>query len=336
MLYLSCLAAALFVGVDALRPAVHPRISSPVMSEYYAVYHSMKKGKSEAFWEQIASMDPVETAKAQHEGGIFAHNFLPTWENGPILCLWECKDETKPKEFQEFIDDLFGATLVNKPHKVLPSGMLPASAWPEMPAASVPSTGSFFWVDHTFKKGAAEGFWQAMADLDMAAFQEANRDNGMWNHLFLPTGESEQDSVFCVWESKESMSAAEFQTFIDSPDSPAGAFTNMVYPVMEGAMLPSAAFTGSGSDATAPMAAPMAAPSSSRGAAVGKSWMEDAMKQMDTPSWMEDMKNMDTPPWMEDAIKKIDTPSWMEDTMKKIEEFGNEALAKVKEAIKKE
>ena len=115
---------------------------------FYAIRHEIKRGKADEFWGMAADMDMEAVAASQHESGIFNHNFLPA-EDGPILCLWECKEETSPREMQKFIDGLFGKQLKNTPFKILPGAVTPISAWPTapaMPVANPESTGDFFWV----------------------------------------------------------------------------------------------------------------------------------------------------------------------------------------------
>ena len=219
-------------------------------SNFYAVFHTFKRGKKDAFWESLADADFAAMAKAQHESGIFNHYFMPADVDGPVLCLWECKDtEMGSVAFKEFIDgpDSPAADLNNKVYPINEAAATPGSAWPTMPKTPVPTTGSFFWVQHAMNKGKNDEFWETVASVDMAAFAAANKAKGFHNHNFLPT--TDPSCIFCVWETKEPMEAAEFQTFIDSEVFP-GLMTNRVYPTMEGASLPSAAFTTSWLDET--------------------------------------------------------------------------------------
>jgi len=141
--------------------------------------------------------------------------------------------------------------LTNVAYKVMPGAFTPARAWPSMPKAPTKSSGSFFWVEHKFNKGMCQPFWDAMADFDGDATMEKNHALGFHNHFFMPTGQKESDAVFCVWESKAPCTVDDFQTFIDGADGPApGVFTNIVYPVMDGAAVPSAAFPVSWLDET--------------------------------------------------------------------------------------
>lgn len=241
-------ADALLVGSALRAPVARSSVSimtEPVSTCFYAVYHEFKKGKAEAWWDKIENME--NPAKAQHSNGIYAHNFLPSGVEGPILCIWECEDlDYTPKQFQAFIDgpdSPAGDALINKPYQIV-AGNKPASAWPKMPAVPKASTGSFFWIYHKFvNRKACTQFWEQMADMDMDAFEKANREKGFHNHFFLPTGFKPNDPVFCVWESKEKVSIEDFQAFIDGPDGPApGVFDNKIFEVMPGGTVPSSAF----------------------------------------------------------------------------------------------
>merc|ERR1719473_2283021 len=142
-------------------------------------------------------------AKEQHEAGVFNHYFMPSAPEGPMVCVWECKDtEMGSKDFKAFIDGPTSPAqgLVNKVYPINPAAVGLTSAWPAMPKAPVASTGSFFYVQHTFNKGKAAEFWDGMADVDLEAFAAANAAKGFSNHLFMPT--TDPSTVFCVWESK--------------------------------------------------------------------------------------------------------------------------------------
>jgi hypothetical protein len=113
----------------------------------YAVHHTFKRGKADTFWEDMADADLPAMAKLQHQMGIFNHYFLPAGPAGPMLCLWECKDtEMGSVEFKAFIDgpDSPASDLINKVYPVNAAAAAPASAWPKMPKAPAPTTGSFF------------------------------------------------------------------------------------------------------------------------------------------------------------------------------------------------
>lgn len=247
----------LLVGTPAT--ALKMRAPTSVMAEpplFYSIFHEIKKGKEDEFWSMVADSDFAAMAKAQHEDGIFNHNFLPTEDGGPILCLWECKDDTTtPRQMQTFIDDLFGKQLKNTPYQLMPGAVVPASAWPKQPPAQVANpetTGDFFWVHHKFKsKESCETFWASMADVDMAELEKSVNKLGFHNHYFMPTGETPKDDVFCVWESKVPMTIEDFQAFIDGPNSPAAEpFMNTVYKVLPAGATPSAKFPPSWIDQT--------------------------------------------------------------------------------------
>lgn len=79
----------------------------------------------------------------------------------------------------------------------------------------------FWFVFHTFKEGKAPGFFEWVGSLkpeDWAAVHEKNLTKDMWNHSFTPS--SNGKNAFCYWESKDDISAEEFQAFIDGPDGP--------------------------------------------------------------------------------------------------------------------
>jgi hypothetical protein len=242
-------AEALLVGTPAARPSLKVAMAD---TNFYAVSHTFAKNANvEEWWGQVAEADFAAMAKEQHAGGIFNHYFLPSAVEGPILCVWECKDtEMGSKDFADFIDgptSPAGEALVNKVYPINPAASGLASAWPTMPKEAVASTGSFFYVQHAFNKGKASEFWDGMAEVDLDAFAAANKAKGFSNHLFMPT--TDPSTVFCVWESKEPMAAADFQTFIDAEVFP-GVFKNTVYEVMPGAQTPSAAFPVSWFDST--------------------------------------------------------------------------------------
>jgi len=185
----------------------------------------------------------------QHEAGIFAHLLMPTKVDGPILSLWECQDNAMDaSDFQSFIDEAtsFATNLINKvypirgPTRSIPS-VLPTSAWPAMPAATIPSSGSFFWVKHVFRSENSAAFSLADHRVMMEGVAARNKAEGFHNHHFMPTADPK--IVFCVWESQVPMDAGEFQDFVDD-EIFGGTLSNEVYPVMVGGKgnVPSAAF----------------------------------------------------------------------------------------------
>jgi len=251
---------SLLASADALLVArtSMPRVRTPVMADdapnFYTVTHTFNGADAaEEWWKAVAETDMAADAKKQHEEGIFAHNFLPAGPDGPIFCLWECKEDVKQDAFQTFIDDFTGPAMNNEPKKVIPGAITPTSAWPAMPsiASKKESSGSFFWVYHQFKEGAAQSFFTTMADVDPAEFEKANRAKGVHNHYFLPTGTTDEDPAICVWETKVPMTVAEFEEFINGEDFMySNLFKNNVFPVWDVGVVPSAAFPKSWLDET--------------------------------------------------------------------------------------
>ena len=93
--------------------------------------------------------------------------FLPADTTGPILCIWETKDtEMGSAAFKQFIDGPTSPAqdLVNTVYPIHPSANGLSSAWPTAPAAPAASSGSFFWVQHTFNQGMSGPFWEGIAD----------------------------------------------------------------------------------------------------------------------------------------------------------------------------
>jgi len=219
---------------------------------FFTVVHTFVEGKAEAWWSAISSMGEKEwaaMAEKHHALGFHNHSFLPTSTTGVINCLWECQAETTAEQFQAFIDGPDGpgeGVFVNQAYRVMDGGVLPTSFFHDSaPAPAMPTTGTFFWVHHTFKEGAAAGFWEmlrGMEPADFAAMAEKNHALGLHNHSFAPC--AVEGPCVCIWESNEPMTAESFQRFIDGPDGPgAGAvFDNAVHAAMEGAALPPAYF----------------------------------------------------------------------------------------------
>jgi len=215
---------------------------------FYTVVHTFNEGKAEAWWTMLATLDLAKMTQKWNAMGLHNHAFLPTSPTGKINCLWECKDANF--DFQAFIDGPDGpgeGVFVNTCHKVMASGLLPASVFQEgTPVAKpAPSSGSFFWVYHTFKEGAATKFWEMMENMPPEGMAEmtANWNRmGLHNHTFEPCGM--EGPAICIWETEKPMSVEAFQAFIDSGDGPGAGeiFDNEVHLVMPGATLPSAKF----------------------------------------------------------------------------------------------
>ena len=221
---------------------------------FYSVVHTFNDGKAEGFWTNIQSMKPEDwpaLTKKNNDLGFHNHSFMPAAVEGPINCLWECKDETNPEAFQKFIDGPDGpgeGVFVNKCYRVMPGGITPApyDFGKREAAAPKATTGAMFWVLHEFKEGAAPPFWemiQGMKPKDWPALTKKNNDLGFENHSFCPA--APEGPVICIWESKAPMEIAEFQAFIDGPDGPGAGktFNNTVNKSMAGGITPSAKFT---------------------------------------------------------------------------------------------
>lgn len=221
---------------------------------FFAVVHEfIDASKAEAFWKAFGEMTQEQMAEMNAKNdalGFHNHSYMPSSAEGPVLCLWEVKPEATTETMQTFIDSPDGPTMgamINTVHKAMPGAIVPSSFFSGPPAGEpAKTTGSFFWVHHTFQEGAADGFWEMLSKMsaeDMAAMQEKNATLGFHNHAFLPC--SAEGPCICIWESKEPMASEEFQTFIDGPDGPGAGlvFKNVVHAAMEGAALPSAKFS---------------------------------------------------------------------------------------------
>lgn len=240
-------------AITAAEVTVTPAPAAPT---FFAVVHTFLEGKAEGFFAQMGALtekDFAAMAEKHHGLGFHNHSFMPTGMDSNVLCVWECKENTTTEDFQSFIDGPDGpaeGVFSNKCYKVMPGAIAPTSFFHAAPAASAPvaSTGSFFWVHHSFKEGAAPAFWEMMGSMTpegMEAMTSNNNKLGFHNHAFLPCAQDGPHAAICIWESKAPMSVEAFQTFIDGPDGPGAGniFNNEVNLVMPGAALPSAHFT---------------------------------------------------------------------------------------------
>lgn len=106
---------------------------------------------------------------------------------------------------------------------------------PETTEPPAQADSSIYLVQHTFKHGKAEGWWQAMAgvmgDADkMAAFQAAQKEAGFNGLAFMPTGTA--SDCWCLWEAAPGKTGADMESFIDGPLGPSlGAFVNKCIPI---------------------------------------------------------------------------------------------------------
>jgi len=246
------------LGVD-LPP---PPPAAPA-STFYAVVHEFVDGKAESWWAFLSSLSDADRAAMSAKWssmGLHNHAFLPSSATGKIHCLWEASPEMTQQAFQAFIDGPDGpgeGVFVNTVHTVMPGALLPASKLPSATAGTAdapkpepeeppaPTSGSFFWVYHTFKPDQAAPFWEMMSSMppEKMAQMTANWNAmGMHNHTFEPC--AVEGPAICIWETKVPMSVEEFQSFIDGEHGPGNGkvFVNEVFPVMAGATLPSAKF----------------------------------------------------------------------------------------------
>jgi hypothetical protein len=211
-------------------------------SSFFVAYHTLRDpSKSGEWWAEMADAQLSKAAQMQLERGIYSHLFMPTGSgDGPILVLCECREPTSTEALRAFLEGPArpaGDALNTRVHAVdveLP-GLLPQSAWSnscvassQLPRYRSPpvSTGSFFWATHTFvDDSAATSFWSWARENDISS----PHPGLLHHHCFLPTGATEGDPVFSVWETREPLGADEFQRFLDGPNSPvAGLCTSQV------------------------------------------------------------------------------------------------------------
>ena len=224
---------------------------------YFAVKHIFNDAeKAQKWWGYISTLDLVKNAGKWSEAGFKNHAFLPSSPSGPVLCIWETKNDMSEAEFQAFIDGPEGpdaqqiGVFTNHVFKMMDGGKAPASYFakgaPEHEnVPNAPGSGSFFWIEHEFvSEEAANKFWGMVSSWtadDWVNGDIQNAANGWFNHVFLPTSPS--GNVFCLWESKSKCSVEDMQKFIDGPNGPApGVFKNTCYKAMDGAGLLPAKF----------------------------------------------------------------------------------------------
>ena len=215
------------------------------------MFDSRVPHQAEDWFASLADGDLKKAANMQHAVGFFQHGFLPADDGSAVLALWESREECTAQEIQEFIDGparLCGDALTSRAYQTLSSAVTPPSCWPKEPEDAKETAGSFFWVRHEYLEGCApEGcsyhFWTELL-AGTYPFFETPHPNLLQNHYFLPSGPSEGDPMFSVWETREPMSVEEFEAFIDGPNSPtAGTCSNAVHRVASGfGIMPSAAF----------------------------------------------------------------------------------------------
>lgn len=164
----------------------------------------------------------AKASKMQLKKGIYAHACLPSGVDAPMLCVWECREPTSASEMQAFLDGPArpaGDAITTRLFPVL-GGLAPPSAWPSDDASgatSAQSTGSFFWVEHSFVDAAAAA---SFLDGTPPATLASPMPELLHHHYCLQTGTAATDPVFSVWESFEPLSLDEFEGFICGSSSP--------------------------------------------------------------------------------------------------------------------
>jgi len=108
-----------------------PAAPSPTSGCFYWVYHKFQSAEKEAdFFKMMATADMAAMEAKNNSLGFHNHFFTPTGPGMPVFCIWECKADTSPEDFQKFIDGPDGpgnVTFVNEPHKLM-AGMAPPCA----------------------------------------------------------------------------------------------------------------------------------------------------------------------------------------------------------------
>lgn len=109
----------------------------------------------------------------------------------------------------------------------------------------------FISVVHKFNEGKAETWWAGITAVlgdaeKMAAGAAEQKELGYVNHYFMP---STTGQINCLWECRDEVAAAAFQSFIDGPKGPGAmggvpdAFVNDCYRAVPGAAVPASAFS---------------------------------------------------------------------------------------------
>jgi hypothetical protein len=206
--------------------------AQPNTARLFAVEHQFDREQTSAEIEYAGQLHTLGKG-ALHTAGFCRVGYLPGYGASKVFCIWECKDELPRETFDDIRKALDPGPLgdvqvIYQVDTELPGASVPASAFkkdawttPKPPGPFAPSTGSFFWVRHVFRPGGAASFWAAM-EAEPAGFASPYPDR-TYNHYLLPTGTTDDDALFSVWETREPMHAEEFAGFIDGPHSPARA-----------------------------------------------------------------------------------------------------------------
>jgi len=233
--------------------------SSEPKGRFFTVYHTFKtKEASESWWKTMAEMKPEDMGKMNQtwqEAGYKCHFFMPEGGEKATCCVWETKTEMTRAEFQAFADSEKGPgqgkVFNNRVTLAMPAAATTPDSFFEKGSGDEPkpTTGAFFWIDHTLKsKEASDTWWKMIGEMKPEDFVKINEDwqaAGFKNHYFMPEGGMGQ--TICIWETKKDMTTEEFYAFIDSEKGPDGGkklFDHEVHKVMPGAgTCPSAFFT---------------------------------------------------------------------------------------------
>ena len=81
----------------------------------------------------------------------------------------------------------------------------------------------FYLVQHEFRAGQSKVWWEPVrkALAPGGGWDEAvakNLEAGFYNHS--ANGIAEEGPVYCIWETREEITAEQFQEFIDGPNGP--------------------------------------------------------------------------------------------------------------------
>jgi hypothetical protein len=220
------------------------------MSTWYVATQTLNEDSAEQWFDKWSEVNYDKMAAAQHMLGVFRHALLPgRGVNEPMLCLYECKDGMDTDAFQALLETadtgLAGWDFHSQAFSISPGAIMPTSAWahPTAPALASPSTGSYFWTLHDFlNEDAADAYWESIRRLDGSSVFESPYPDLLRRHCYLPTGQGAADPIFCIWETRNKMSADEFEGFINGPNSPsADLFASRVYHAPSSFALPPAA-----------------------------------------------------------------------------------------------
>jgi len=231
--------------------------SCPKESKYRTVVHEFVDGQAEAFWANMGVQANFQAFLAQNaEDNVHLHYFLPDTSGKKVNCLWETSSCWSDTEFQTWVDGPRGpgqGVFVNTPYLANVGAYLPATGFNDdgtpsgvpIPAGAAPQ-GSVYWVEHHFLNETVAAPWLAnLPNWNQADYNTANYAIGVANPQFI-LKHPDSPSAMCVWETKEVMTPAQFQAFIDGPTGPGeGVFNNVIHETAPGGVMPATAFPAS-------------------------------------------------------------------------------------------